>query len=359
MRLVALMLLVVAYAPAQQDAPEVLEVEVVGAELTLFPTATQPARFVVRARKLVADPGSLRCRVVLDSLAGAADPGYAASPEITLELTEQGVWYEAPFAVSFTRDPPPMTTGKLVVTGRVGERSVRRDVPLRAGRDALAFLERRQVPFPDGPRRVDIQCLENRYLRAEIIPAAGVLSGLFSPRARRDALVPGDHPVGFLWAGVGEWFHKTSPRPGEHVRAELRANHGGHAILMQASLGHADETLVIDLDAGALPQTPGPLYLMTTASATGGDVARLPLVGGVSEVSPAAEPQRVAASALAQHRVALYLAGLDETLELSFSGPALTALDIGAQGPWYNYVAFHLEGPPGRMRFRFSLREGG
>ena len=359
MRLTALMLLVAASAPAQQDAPEVVEVEVVGAELTLFPTPTQPAGFVVRARKLVADPASLRCRVVLDNLAGTPDAGYAASPEITLELTEQDAWYEAPFAVSFTRDPPPMTTGKLVVTGRVGGRSVRRDVPLRAGRDALAFLERRPVPFPDGPRRVDIQCLENRFLRAELIPSAGVLSGLFSHRLRRDALVSGDHPVGFVWAGVGEWFHKTSPRPGEHVRAEFRTNHAGHAILMQASLGHADETLVIDLDAGALPTPPGPLYLMTTASAAGGDLARLPLVGGLSETSPTREPQRVAVSALAASRVALYLAALDETLEVGFTAPALTALDIGAQEPWYNYVALHLEGPPGRMQFRFSLREGG
>lgn len=358
MRLLAVMLLFAAPAPAQQAAPEVVEIEVVGAELSLFPRATQPAAFVVRARKLVPEPGSLRCRVVVDNLAQRPDPGYATSPEITLELAEQGAWYEAPFAVSFTHDPPAMTTGKLVVTGRVGGRSVRRDVPLRAGRDALAFLERRPVPFPDGPRRVDIQCLENRFLRAEFIPSAGVLSGLFSHRVRRDALVPGDHPVGFLWAGVGEWFHKTSPRSGEHVRAEFRANHAGHAILMQASLGHADDTLVIDLDAGALPVAPGPLYLMTTASAGGGDLARLPLVGGASEISPAREPQRVAASALTAQRLALHIAALDEALEVGFSAPALSALDIGAQEPWYNYVAFYLDGPPGRMQFRFVLTAG-
>ena len=337
--------------------PPPIEVEVLGARLALFPTSTHPGIVLVRARKHVEDTGTLRSRIILDNLTRGPTPGYATTPPVVLTLDEVGKWYEARFAITPEPNAPPMTTGKLVVKGVFGPHSVRRDVPLRIGRGALSFLEHRTVQLPTGPKKLDIACLENPQIRAEFIPELACLSGLFSQRGGRDLLVTGDFPLGFLWAGITDWYHKSFSRPGPVVMTEFSAHCQGHKVLMRAVLGERDEALTVIIDAGDLPSAPGPIYIMCTAGQDG-DLVKLPLRDDPGEIAPAVAPRRFAASELVGSRLAFYNPELNETLHVVFSAPALSAVEVGAQPPWYNYVALELtSAPPGKMEFRFSVRQ--
>lgn len=349
-----------AQPPGETVAPPV-EIVITGANLSLFPTPGEPAVIRVRARKLIDEPGSLRCRVLIDNFKGAGSPGYAASPEVALTLDEPDKWYEARFDIAVVRaDPLLMTTGKLLVRGSVGGQAVRREAPLRIGVGALAFLERRPVQFADGVREIDVACLENAHLRAEFVPVAGCLSGLMSHESGRDLLVSGEFPLGFLWSGATDWYHKSFSGPGATVWTEFTTRIGGRKVLMRASLGAADETLRIEIDTGELAVSPGPIYIMVTAGAEGEDLVRVATGVGPVEIAPGPTPRRLAAQAKNDSWIAFSSAELDETLRVDFRAPALVAVEIGAQAPWYDYVALHLgDGAPGAMEFVFSIRPKG
>ena len=288
----------------------------------------------------------------------APSPGYLPSPEARLQLDTPGQWYEAVLTVSVGPSPARMITGKLVITGAVGDVGVRRDVPIRVGRGALAFLERRTVQLQAGHQTLDVQCLENQRLRAEIIPPLGCVSLFMSHRSGRDLLVTGDFGLGLLWPGLGEWHHRTASEPGESVLAEFTAGRVDHKAVLRASLAAGQEWLDLELDGSALAESPGPIYLMCTASDTPGDAFAVVAGAGPVEVIPEAQARSATVDAAAATALGYYCKALDETLWLDLSMPGLARVDVGSQPPWYHWAALAMKSPPGRMQMRMRAVPG-
>ncbi len=338
-----------------QPAPEAVELQVAGTRLSLFPFPGRPCEIIVRARKTVPDAATLRCRIIIDNFGPRPETGYMASDPVRLDLAQAGRWYEGRLLVSAGADPVTMCTGKLLIVGSAGKRSIRRDIPLRMGRGALAFLERRLVRFPEGARKVDVACLENALLRAEFVPERGCLSGLYSPRSPGDMLIPGDYPLGFIWAGFKEWYHKSMSGPGQTVAAEFTARAAGGKALMRATLREDDVALSINIDASDLKASPGPLYIMATASPSSTDKVNLALEGDARELTPGPSAVQVPAE-VSTGAVRLLCTQQQATLSVDFSAPALESVSVGAQPPWYNFAALNFaEGTPGVMDFRLGL----
>lgn len=333
---------------------DLVEIQVPSAHLTLFPTEDQPTRLTIRARSLTRTPVSLRCRAVIDTPRGAADSGYRVSDTQTLELNEPGLWGET--ALTFSRLPVcvPMTTGKLVIRGTAGGAQIRQDVPLRLGRGALAFLERRRISTPSGDHMGDVACFENPFLRAEVLPIAGCISSLFAHHGGPDALVPGDHPLGLVWAGLDEWYHSHMPTPGESVTAVYTARAMGSRVSMSVNLEQDSDWLEISYDARSLTGPPGPIHLVVT-SADGSRIS-LPGAGGESTVAPTTQGESLPVPAGGAGRVRIAPAGEGQALVVEYSVPTLEAITANAQPPWYDYLTFNLrEGSPGLVSFRLRI----
>ncbi|NSW55821.1 MAG: hypothetical protein HPY44_07410 [Armatimonadetes bacterium] len=285
---------------------------------------------------------------MIDTPPGMADSGYRVSDPQTLELTEQGVWRETALVFSCSHTCVAMTTGKLVIRGSAGDVPVRKDVPIRLGRGALAFLERRSVPYPDGVRALDVTCLENPFLRAEVIGPSGCVASLFSHAVGPDALVPGDHPFGLVWAGFDEWHHSTMPRPGEEVAAVYSGRALGGVANMTVRLAGDSDCLEVTWDARALPASPGPIYLAT--SVVKGSSLTVPGAGDAT----AGEILPVPAQGTGQMRVAP--AGEGQALVVEYAASTLVSVTAGSRRPWYDYLAFNLgEGSPGIVTFRLRI----
>jgi hypothetical protein len=347
----------------QEPEPEApllpVDLEAPGSWLSCFPTPLEPATILLRFRKNVDAPTSIRCRAIIDNFTSRPTPGYAASDPVVVDLAEVGRWYEVAIVVTCDEDRLAMTTGKVLVKGMAGKTPVRWDIPLRLGQQALAFPEERTVPGAEGPQRLDVACLENRYLRAEFLPPLGCLSGLFSHTCGADMLVPGDYPVGLLWAGLSDWYHATQGAPGPEAYLELSSRSAGTPVWLRASLAEDSETLRIVLDAGDLGSSPGPIHLMLTATSSGGDLFRLPLLQGNDDVPVPAAPETRAVRTGSAQTVEYWSAGWDETLRLEVRAQSLASLEIGRQAPWYSYVSLHLgDGPPGVIELSLSLRPG-
>ncbi len=327
---------------------DLVEIQVPGAHLSLFPTPEQPVQLLIRARALSPAAVLLRCRAVIDTPPGMADSGYRASAPQTLELTEQSAWREV--ALAFSRLPvcAPMTTGKLVIRGSAGDVPVRQDVPIRLGRGALAFMERRKVSYPDGLRELDVTCLENPFLRAEVNGLSGCVTSLFSHAVGLDALVPGDHPVGLVWAGFGDWYHSTMPQPGEEVAAIYSARALGAVATMRVCLAGDNDCLEVTWDARALSGSPGPIYLATS------------VVGGSSFGGPGAgdatDGQDVLVPPTGKGRVRIAPAGEGQALVVEYEAPTLASITACSRRPWHDYLAFNFgEGSPGIVTFRLRI----
>ena len=319
---------------------DLVEIQVPSAHLALFPTEDQPIHLTIRARSLTQTPVSLRCRAVIDTPRGAADSGYRVSETRTLELTEPGFWGET--ALTFSRLPVcvPMTTGKLVIRGTAGGAQIRQDVPLRLGRGALAFLERRRISTPSGDQMGDVACFENPFLRAEVLPIAGCISSLFAHPGGPDALVPGDHPLGLLWMGLTDWYHSHMPSPGEGVTALYTARALGSQMSMSVALEQDSDCLEISYDARSLAGPPGPIHLVVT-SAEGSRIS-LPGVSGGGGHAPTTQGESLPVPAGGAGSLRIAPAGEGQALVVEYSVPTLEAITASAHPPWYDCLTFNL-----------------
>lgn len=348
---------------AAQDSPAAgpppVEVQVAAGWLSLFPTMQQPAPLRVLVRKNVPGKASVRCRVTIDSMPGTAGPGYGVTGPMSLELDEEGRWYEAVFALSAIAGAPQMATGKIIVRGTADRSTVRLDVPIRLGWGGLAFLERRSVDGLPDAQSVEFSCLENPLLRAEFAPRYGCLSGLFSHLVGADMMVPGDMPIGLSWSGPGDWYQTVQSAPGPAPLIEMEGRCNGERAKLRAELPEASDTLRLWLDAGDAKVAPGPVVLILTRSRQGQDALTLPWHGGQEELQFGAEVQRQVLRQGDSVRLLYWNADWDETLEVTARGPGLGAVEWGAEAPWYNWVCLQPSAAAwGCLEVELRLRQG-
>lgn len=244
-------------------AQDPVEVQIVGADVTLFPTPGKPAVVTVRARKHTPGPVGLVCGVHLTE-AGA---GYSASPAVSLEVAGDGEWHETTLQVFAEARSQGMVTGRLYVRSMAtGVDRLRIDQPLRVAQGACSYSRQQAVNFGSGPRAVTTICLENPHLRAEFIADTACLYALVPRETGQDLLVEGDLPLGLLWFGTGRWFW-SKPFVGEKAACcEFRTTYKGRVLRFAALLGDDDSALRLALDAGDLNDPPPPLCLATSRS---------------------------------------------------------------------------------------------
>jgi hypothetical protein len=243
-----------------------------------------------------------------------------------------------------------MVTGKLIVRGAAGSQPIRVDVPLRMGRGAIAFLQRRTVRFPDGPKSTDIACLENPYLRAEIVPELGCVSALIPHAVAEDLLVEGDDALGLWWQGAGVWHHQTQSPCGPVVGTTLTTTYQGAELRMQVTLAENEAGIRVLFDAGSALRAPGPVMLTTTL---GADTRVLLSGAGLQEsVIPGTPPQLFALAANAPVQIQVQGAVPHASLLVAAQGPSLSVLQVGTLGGKLCSVAFSTgNAAPGVLQF--------
>jgi hypothetical protein len=325
-------------ALAQDVSPPAVEVQVVGAELSLFPTPESPARLWVRACRHVADPATLTARLVLYEDAGAAATGYLPCEPVKLELLEPEEWYQAELIINAEPQRLAMVSGKVIVRGAAGSHPVRVDVPLRLGRGAIAFLQRRTVQTPGGPRSLDVACLENPLLRAEIIPELGCVSALIPRATASNLLATGDDTSGLRWEGTGVWEHTSQSPCGPTVGTVLTSRWQGGKLRMQVTLAENEGGIRVLLDSGGALQAPGPVVI---AGTVGAEARVLLQKGGTQETVIPGVPARsfaLGANATVQAQVSGATPGMD--LLVAAQGTALCGLQVGMDKPGRCALAF-------------------
>ncbi|MEN6345796.1 MAG: hypothetical protein ABFE16_10870 [Armatimonadia bacterium] len=312
-----------------------VEVQVVGADVTLFPTPEKPAVVTVRARKHTPGPVSLVCGVHLTD-AGA---GYSASPAATLAVTGDGEWHGTALQVFAEARPQGMITGRLYVRSMAtGTDRLRVDKPLRIAHGACSYSRQQVVNFASGPRAATVLCLENPRLRAEFIADIGCLYALVPRETGQDLLVEGDLPLGLLWSGTGRWFW-SKPSVGERAACcEFRTTYKGRVLRFAALLGDDDSALRLTLDSGDLDGPPPPLCLITSRSKSGVD--EFALSPGAAQFETVRDAGlQYALPPMEAWSLGLWLAESDRTLTLSCStSQPLGAVQVRSAGAQYNQV---------------------
>lgn len=183
-----------------------------------------------------------------------------------------------------------------------------------------------------------------------MIGLSGCVASLFSHAVGLDALVPGDHPVGLVWAGFGEWYQGEMPRPGEEVTSIYTARALGGVATMTVRMGAESDCLEVTYDARALPGSPGPIYLAT--SVTNGAPLSVSGTGDVREVRALPVPPGGKGS------LRIAPAGEGQALVVEYDAPTLESISASSQRPWYDYVALNLgEGSPGIVTFRLGIEQ--
>lgn len=321
-----------------------------GARLSLFPTPDNPARLYVRACRHVPDPATLTVRVIVDDYGGSRPPGYVACEPVQLALPEAEQWYHTELTVRAEPVRLAMATGKLIVRGAAGGHPVRADVPLRMGRGAIAFMQRRSVRLPGGPQTVDIACLENPYLRAEIVPELGCVSALIPHAVAENLLAEGDDVLGLWWQGAGPWHHEAQSPCGSVVGTTLTATHQGAKLRMQVTLSESEGGLRVTLDGGDSRCAPGPVMLATNL---GPDTRVVLSGGGLQEsVIPGAPPQLFGFARKATLQAEVQDVAPRTRLLVAAQGASLSGLQVGAVSHRYCYLAFSTgAAPPGVLQF--------
>lgn len=331
-----------------------IQLQVTGADRTLFPVEENGARIKVIATNNRPEAGALTAAITLPA-------GYQARPA-TLQVSlppQQVVTTEV--MITAAGDAAPVSEGEVTVTSQSGESKSEFRRKLRLARGVVTYVDNR--PYRLGaaletraPR--DLLCLENQYLRAEYIPSSGTLHSLIPRHAGRDYLIEGDYPIGLVWYGLGGgWQQSDLSSDGETARMVLK---GGpqSKVTLTATLGKNDRHLRIEYDCSDLGPVKNIFYLMNHVTPQGKpDAIVVPVKGQPLRLQRGRRDITVAN--IAAPWAAVGSSDGTGVLGVAFDFPALKSLNLVHGSGGYNYLHFvPADQPPGKIVFYLAGLEG-